>query len=130
MLEKTFGKKPPQETEPLHLNNFYCYLPGGAYRRFYDSSPEMARIMDAVDKLLQEEFSDLNIQKIVDQHHEAQDVVKEMFDFSVQRTEEENDALEKKLNVLKLAGQEGDDKLRPLFKRLIVMGFNAKNLAG
>jgi len=128
MSEKAFEGKPPQEKEPFFLNNFYCFLPGGPYRSFYDSSPEKAKIIDAIDELLKSEFSNLDTQSIIDGQYEAGEILAELSDFDRPKSDEQRKVLMDRLKELEATAKESDDKLRPLFDRLVEMGFNAVEL--
>lgn len=130
MVEKSLEGITPQEKEPLfNMNNFYFYLPGGYYRGFRLKTATFqtrVRIMEAIDTLLIGEFSSLDAQKIYDTIHTCE---KAMADALNSRRYETSQQLEQALGPKIQAGREAREKLRPLFHRLVEMGFDQRFLA-
>ena len=118
-----------KESEPYFMNNFFCYLPGGSYRGYYGNDEEKTKIMDAFDKLVAEEFTDLELNQIVADKTKARELSSQVYsrpfdaellpEVEEQRIMDEARALSKSV----------DDRIRPIFNRLIELGFKAYKLA-
>ena len=119
-----------KESEPYFMNNFYCYLPGGPYRRYYGGDDEeKTKIMDAFDKLVAEEFTDIELNQIVADKTKARELSSQVYgrpfdadllpEVEEQRIMDEARALSKSVY----------DRIRPIFNRLIELGFKAYKLA-
>ncbi len=110
-------EKQPQETPPS-MNNFYAYLPGGWLREYYDESPEKHKLMDAIDQLLKDEFPQINGREIASIMIEINRSIIQALNKNESSTE------------LKKQFKEAEEKLRPLFNRLLEMGFNIELMKG
>lgn len=106
------------------MNNFYAWLPGGYKREYYEDDENHARVIDAMDKLLAEEFTDLEVEKIL--HVMLKTYTTVMVTVREGRNEEEHLSLDEKLAI----AHREEEKLRPLFNRLVELGFDPKLLRG
>ena len=114
--DKTKEKKPRK-----FLNNFFLNLPGGIYRDNYGKHPESTRLMDAIDKLLKEEFPNINIQEIFENRKKANSLA--MGAIEGIKRDMPKEEQEKLLADAKIYGEKVDTALQPLFQRLVDMGF-------
>lgn len=114
---REFPEKQPPEALPS-MNNFYAYLPGGWLRPYSDDSSEKRKLMDAIDQLLKDEFPQINGSEIAGKITETNRLV--------------IGALNRKESPAELVRQmnETSEKLRPLFNRLIEMGFSSEMMMG
>jgi hypothetical protein len=120
-----------EKEKNVDLNNFRFYLPGGAYRQYVERDTVKAQICNAVDTLLNTEFSDLDIPQISATLSRLQS---EGLDFISRyrsaKGPEEIAALDKEANEGEALFNTEYDKLRPLFVRLLELGFNERDLTG
>ena len=109
------------------MNNFLCYLPGGIYREIMKEDPKGKEIMDAIDMLLQEpEFSSIDSEKILTTNRECGEALSPCFDLSL--PEEVREGWNEKFQELCRERDEYMETLRPLFNRLIDMGYTKAKL--
>lgn len=126
-MPENLREKTPEGERQVPLNNFRFYLPGGAYREF----PADAQICSAVDTLLQTEFSELDIQQISERLGKLQ---RQSFNLAsgylsvIKCSPEEVTALDQQLTKVNSTFMKECDKLRPLFERLVEMGFDIADL--
>ncbi|MDD2807505.1 MAG: hypothetical protein PHW95_03245 [Patescibacteria group bacterium] len=110
------------EEEPIetltNTNNFYTYLPGGWLRDLGGANPEQQRLMAAIDQLLQDEFSDINGAEIAKTMAEANQSIAQAFN--------DKGSPDQARAQFKAA----EEKLRPLFNRLLELGFDADLMRG
>lgn len=115
---------PPNEInhEKLYTNNFYCFLPGGNYRKSRCDNPVAKEIMDKLDELLVENPIDL------DDFFEKMERANKMI---IGALNMQNDNPEKAESL----GTEGDklqqeaqEIIYPLFQRMVEMGYNKNDL--
>ena len=127
MKESAENKIPEKKEKPINMNNFPLYLlHGGLYRKFYgdEKAKEKTRLMDAIDELLVSEFSDLNVEEIMSTIQENRKIFFDAMN-NPKLSEEER---HKVMDPASKLEQEAREKLRPLFNRLIEMGFDPKIL--
>jgi hypothetical protein len=125
MNESTEGAAQQEKENTANMNNFYLNLPGGGYRALEaHSNPERKKIMDAIDQLLKTEFLHLDIQAICLAIDETGHTMA--------------DALNRKLppdeyrKIIQHAietSAEAREKIRPLFNRMVELGFDPELLA-
>ena len=133
MSQESIGGKPSQEKEkevPVNMSNFYFYLPDTSYRKFAeDKGTDSKKVIEVVDSLLANEFSHLDTKRIYEAikgaNQAAIDFLNSMRDKSPEELAELKEALEPKIEAAKKA----DEELRPLFNKLVKMGFDPKLLA-
>jgi hypothetical protein len=121
-MSEIFRPRLEAEQEVESLNNFYLYLPGGYYRERRGKNPQKDAIMDAVDGLLASEFSSINIEAILNSKKEMGDLAEAVFKAHKGGEELDLEALEKQEKEIK--ARSGEERLIPLFKRLVEMGFD------
>lgn len=127
MKESYEGKLP--ESEHYFMNNFFCYLPGGSYRRYYGDNEEKTKIMDAFDKLTTVEFSDLDLNQIVEEVNKSKELTSQVYGLPFD-AEPLPEAEERRImDEARVLSKSVDDKLRPIFNRLIELGFKSSELA-
>lgn len=126
-MPESFEQKSPEESGVVSsLNNFHLYLPSNAQRSIYRASPEKVRLMEAIDRLLQTEFSKIDLSEILEIDAKKDQLIKAGIEIHItggseaemDRTIQEDEALSKKKY----------DILLPLFNRLLELGFDKKTL--
>lgn len=129
-LEKK--SKPSQEGEvPFNMNNFHLNLPDGGNRQFkgspeVPSAMERTRVMDAIDELLAGEFANLDVSRISKTIFDAGKAVQAAVNSGNYRTRE---ALEGVVGSQLEAAKQAREELRPLFNKLVELGFSPELLA-
>lgn len=126
MAPRTPEDIPPQkEGRPVNMNNFYSNLPDGSYRK-RAGSEERARVIEAIDKLLASEFSYLDVKRIRATIIEAESAFAEAFNHRPPYSQEE---FKRATQIAGDASRKAREELRPLFDKLIEMGFDPELLA-
>ena len=117
----------PELKKPADMNNFYLYLPGGSYRECTGAkgAKERTRVMDAIDQLLAGEFSHLDAAKIYQTIIDASRAVADALNSGRFKNTKGLDQLTKPHIE---ASDRAREELRPLFEKLIEMGFDPKLL--
>ena len=128
-LEETLKKAKEEyragESNLPSMNNFWDYLPGGGSRYTADVIPRRARMIAKMDRLLKEEFPQIDGEAIV---RRSLEITKEIGDLMHSGKPE----VEFVPPLLKL-GEEArilEEQFRPLFNRLIELGFDIDFLQG
>jgi predicted AAA+ superfamily ATPase len=108
------------QIKPPSMNNFYSYLPGGRFRELNnDQNPEKQRLMQTIDELLKDEFPEINGLEIHNHIFKISGLILKTFSNNV--PPEERKKLFSEL-------REVSEKLRPLFNRLLEMGFDINEI--
>lgn len=115
---------PQQEKEPISLNNFYFNLPNGLYRGLEESDEEK-KMVGAIDELLAGEFSSLDTARIYGTIMDAHRAISDALSSGQAKTTEE---VTKAIAPYVAISKEANEELRPLFNRLVELGFNPKIL--
>lgn len=128
MTSESSEIKPPKEGKPLEMNNFYFNLPGGYYREFKgeEGAEEKTKIMEAIDQLLATDFSHLDATRIYRSLVEANRAKTEAVNSRRYQTHEE---LVAAIRPQLEAARQAQEELRPLFNKLVEMGFDSRQLA-
>lgn len=123
-MKQTPERELHAEEGPPPMNNFLCYLPGGAYSgEVYDILPKQEKVVAAINKLLKGEFTSIDLAIISKKQNEIRALNNKALggegfeDLSDEDFEE----------IYRRVGQlstEIDEEIRPLFDRLIEMGFD------
>ena len=99
------------------MNNFYYNLPGGDYRTEYSDDPEKKVLFEAIDCLLEAEFPDLDVEEPMQAINIANKTIGAYF----------KDRSEEALAAAKQAEKtksEAKDKIRPVYQRLLELGYD------
>lgn len=129
--------KPIQEKEKtINMGIFYLFLPGGRYREFkgMDDAEEFTQIMEAIDQLLATEFKHLDTERIFKAISEGLHAMAMTFrpnkryliNLSDQEIKEKRQLIKPQLE----AAEKAEEELRPLFDKLVAMGFDLEILRG
>lgn len=109
----------PQIKPPL-MENFYSYLPGGRFRALdTDKYPEKQKLMQTIDELLRDEFPEINGSEIANRIFEISGLIIKSLNNKGPREERQ---------LLSAEIREVSERLRPLFNRLLEMGFDIEEL--
>jgi hypothetical protein len=113
------GRESDEGQIPEKMNNFFAFLPGG-YRRELteDGDLEERRVIEVMDELLAGEFAYLDVTSLINLYNS---VSEEMNTAIGDGTYREKEAYFDKKNMEVKAAKE---MIRPLFNRMIEMGFD------
>lgn len=125
MNESPEGTTQQEKEKAANMNNFYLNLPGGGYRALEaPSGSERGKIMDTIDELLKTEFLHFDIQAtclaIDETGHAMADALNQKLP-----PEEYSKVVQHAIE----ASAEAREKLRPLFNRMIELGFDPLSLS-
>ena len=93
-------------------------MPGGYKRDYYGEEDEITQVIDAIDRLLAGEFADLEVAKIMEITMTVYEKVRQA---SIEGMNQVN--IDSFADELDMADRE-KEKLRPLFNRMLQMGFD------
>jgi hypothetical protein len=128
MQPKSPESPPTPEGEPLaNMNNFHLYLPEGSHRQYQNARGAKMRtqVMEAMDQLLATEFSHLDTAKISQTIKDTGQAVADIVNSGRFQSKELELATEPHF----VASDQAREQLRPLFNKLVEMGFDPKVLA-
>lgn len=101
------------------MNNFYCNLPDGFYRELYEDDSDREELFDTIDRLLETEFVGIDAKAIYVTIRDANRLFAETLNGS-----RDSSILEAQINIIKGAS----DKISPLYKKLIEIGYDEEFL--
>jgi len=113
-----------RKSKQENMNNFYGKLPGGYARRYKGKSQAYDKLFGEIDRLLVEEFSDLQINEILAAINAAEDVTCEALNRHFTSFKE----FDKFVGSAPRKGRAAYRKLKPLFDRLVEFGFDPEFL--
>lgn len=121
------NKSRPEKEQPVNMNNFHLYLPDGYNRQRgrAENTPEQIEIMDAIDRLLATEFSHLDAARIYKTMLEPNRAITDGVNSGRYKSSAE---LQKAVKPKEEAARLAREELRPLFNRLVEMGFDPETL--
>ncbi len=114
------GEISPESKKPFKTNNFFLYF---SESEQYKGSEEDARVRRAIDKLLAGEFKNLDVHRIYQDIDAANAAMEEALNSG--RYDELQKVIKPKLE----SGRKAEEELRPLFNKLVEMGFDPELLA-
>jgi hypothetical protein len=123
-MQETFEKINHQNSEkPIDMNNFYFNLPGGYYRQYYGKNNKKTQLMDAIDRLLMMEFPHLDVALIYQTIQQTEQLISEVL--NNHRHDPSRQDIHEFICSSIDRSKTMREQLRPLFNRLIAMGFDS-----
>lgn len=131
------------EEEPVRMNNFFFNLlppdHDASFRNERHGAKDKKRkkLFEAIDLLLENEFSHLDIKRILEDICKEEQSINDLIKISRQyssleemRKDEAHKEIFEKLDRDRKRFVEGNEELRPLFNKLLEMGFDLQLLKG
>jgi len=125
MKEPSEGNISPENEKPIDMNNFRFNLPGGIYRTM-SHDPERKKVMDTIDQLLETEFSHLDVNEIYSTVRENSQTAIAAFNQAL--SQKSFEGLDEITRPAVAAAAAANEELRPLFDRLVKLGFDPELL--